>query len=48
MKPRLHAIGNWLVDMAAFMSVMGRTIVGRFVPVFVIVTAFRGDALKRL
>ena len=33
-------LGNWLVGMAAFLSVMGRTIVGRFVPVFVIVTAF--------
>lgn len=33
-------LGNWLVGMAAFLSIMGRTIVGRFVPVFVIVTAF--------
>ena len=34
------ALGNWLVGMAAFLSVMGRTIIGKFVPVFVVVTAF--------
>jgi len=34
------ALGNWLVGMAAFLSVMGRTIIGKFIPVFVIVTAF--------
>ena len=34
------ALGNWLVGMAAFLSVMGRTIVGKFIPVFVVVTAF--------
>ena len=34
------ALGNWLVGMAAFLSVMGRTILGKFVPVFVMVTAF--------
>lgn len=33
-------LGNWLVGMAAFLAVMGRTIIGRFLPVFVIVTAF--------
>ena len=33
-------LGNWLVGMAALLSIMGRTIVGRFVPIFVIVTAF--------
>ena len=33
-------LGNWLVGMAAFLSIMGRTVVGRFVPIFVIVTAF--------
>lgn len=32
--------GNWLVGMAAFLSVMGRTIIGKFIPVVLIVTAF--------
>lgn len=33
-------LGNWLVGMAAFIAVMGRTIVGKFIPVLLIVTAF--------
>ncbi|MEM8903065.1 MAG: formate/nitrite transporter family protein [Actinomycetota bacterium] len=33
-------LGNWLVGMAAFLSVMGRTIIGRYVPVFLVVVAF--------
>jgi len=33
-------LGNWLVGMAAFLSVMGRTIIGKFIPVFLTVSAF--------
>jgi formate transporter len=33
-------LGNWLVGMAAFLSVMGRTIIGKYIPVFLLVTAF--------
>jgi formate/nitrite transporter FocA (FNT family) len=33
-------LGNWLVGMAAFLAVMGRTIIGKYVPVFLLVTAF--------
>ncbi|MEM7342029.1 MAG: formate/nitrite transporter family protein [Actinomycetota bacterium] len=33
-------LGNWLVGMAAFLSVMGRTIIDRYVPVFLVVVAF--------
>lgn len=33
-------LGNWLVGMAAFLSVMGRTIVGKFIPVLLLVTTF--------
>lgn len=33
-------LANWLVGMAAFVAVMGRTIVGKYLPVFLIVTAF--------
>ncbi len=33
-------LGNWLVGMAAFLAVMGRTIIGKYVPVFLVVTAF--------
>lgn len=33
-------LGNWLVGMAAFLSVMGRTIIGKFIPVVLLVTAF--------
>jgi formate transporter len=33
-------LGNWLVGMAAFLSVMGRTIIGKFIPVFLVVSAF--------
>ena len=33
-------LGNWLVGMAAFLSIMGRTIIGKFVPVFLLVSAF--------
>jgi formate/nitrite transporter FocA (FNT family) len=34
------ALGNWLVGMAAFLAVMGRTIIGKYIPVFLLVTAF--------
>ena len=33
-------LGNWLVGMAAFLAIMGRTVIGKFLPVFVMVTAF--------
>ncbi|MFV2039545.1 MAG: formate/nitrite transporter family protein, partial [Acidimicrobiales bacterium] len=33
-------LANWLVGMAALLSVMGRTIIGKYVPVFLVVTAF--------
>ncbi|MBW6455242.1 MAG: formate/nitrite transporter family protein [Trueperaceae bacterium] len=33
-------LANWLVGMAAFFSVMGRTIVGKYVPVFLAVSLF--------
>lgn len=33
-------LGNWLVGMAAFLSTMGRTIIGKYVPILVIVMAF--------
>lgn len=33
-------LGNWLVGVAAFLAVMGRTIIGKFVPVLITVTAF--------
>lgn len=32
--------GNWLVGMAAFLSTMGRTIIGKYIPVLVTVMAF--------
>ena len=33
-------LGNWLVGMAAFFAVMGRTIIGKYIPVFLAVTLF--------
>jgi len=33
-------LANWLVGMAAFFAMMGRTIVGRYVPIFLAVTLF--------
>ena len=33
-------LANWLVGMAAFFAVMARTIFGKFIPVFLAVTAF--------
>ncbi|MEM9561100.1 MAG: formate/nitrite transporter family protein [Actinomycetota bacterium] len=33
-------LGNWLAGMAAFLSVMGRTIIGRYIPVLLVVIAF--------
>lgn len=33
-------LANWLVGMAAFFSMMGRTIIGKYIPVFLAVTAF--------
>lgn len=33
-------LGNWMVGMAAYLSVMGRTIIGKFIPVLLLVTAF--------
>ncbi len=34
------ALGNWLVGVAAFLAVMGRTIVGKYIPVLLLVSAF--------
>jgi formate transporter len=34
------ALGNWLVGMAAFLAVMGRTIIGKYVPILLTVSAF--------
>jgi formate transporter len=33
-------LANWLVGMAAFFAMMGRTIFGKYIPVFLAVTAF--------
>ena len=33
-------LGNWLVGMAAFLATMGRTIIGKYIPVLVVVMAF--------
>lgn len=33
-------LGNWLVGMAAFLSVMGRTIIGKYIPILITVSAF--------
>jgi len=33
-------LGNWLVGMAAFLAVMGRTIIGKYIPVLLTVSAF--------
>ncbi len=33
-------LANWLVGMAAFFATMGRTIIGKYVPVMLAVTAF--------
>lgn len=33
-------LANWLVGMAAFFSVMGRSIIGKYIPVFLAVTLF--------
>ncbi len=33
-------LANWIVGMAAFFAMMGRTIIGRYVPVFLAVTLF--------
>jgi formate transporter len=33
-------IANWLVGMAAFLATMGRTIIGKYIPVLVTVMAF--------
>ncbi len=33
-------LANWLVGMAAFFSVMGRTLFGKYIPVFLAVTLF--------
>lgn len=34
------ALANWLVGMAAFFAVMGRTLIGKYIPVFLAVTLF--------
>ncbi len=34
------AIANWLVGIAAFLSVMGRTIIGKYIPIFLTVSLF--------
>ncbi len=33
-------LGNWLVGMAAFLSTMGRTIIGKYIPILITVMAF--------
>jgi formate/nitrite transporter FocA (FNT family) len=33
-------LGNWLVGMAAFLSTMGRTIIGKYIPVLLTVMVF--------
>ena len=33
-------LANWLVGMAAFFATMGRTVIGKYIPVFLAVTAF--------
>lgn len=33
-------LANWLVGMAAFFAMMGRTIIGKYIPVFLAVTVF--------
>ena len=33
-------LANWLVGMAAFFATMGRTIIGKYIPVLLAVTAF--------
>ncbi len=33
-------LGNWMVGMAAFLAVMGRTIIGKYIPVLLTVSAF--------
>lgn len=33
-------VANWLVGMAAFLATMGRTIIGKYIPVLLTVTAF--------
>lgn len=39
-------MANWLVGLAAFFAVMGRTIIGKFVPVLLAVTAFVSAGLQ--
>jgi formate transporter len=33
-------LGNWMVGMAAFFAIMGRTIAGKYIPIFLAVTLF--------
>ncbi len=33
-------LGNWLVGMAAFLSTMGRTVIGKYIPILITVMAF--------
>ena len=33
-------VANWLVGMAAFFAMMGRTIIGNYIPIFLAVTLF--------
>jgi formate/nitrite transporter FocA (FNT family) len=33
-------LANWLVGMAAFFAMMGRTIMGKYIPILLAVTAF--------
>ena len=33
-------VANWLVGMAAFLATMGRTVIGKYIPVLVTVMAF--------
>lgn len=46
-KPVLSGVAaNWLVGMAAFFGVMGRSIVGKYIPVFLAVTTFVAAGLQ--
>ncbi len=38
-------VANWLVGMAAFLATMGRTIIGKYIPVLVTVMAFVAGGL---
>ncbi len=39
-------LANWLVGMAAFFATMGRTIIGKYIPIFLAVTMFIGAGFQ--